>query len=79
LSLEDDGRGKPVLQYGDGIKVNLVPAAMPRVDYVAEEGKSIDLVLEGLEMMVRLGWKEGKRVVEVWNGGTGETGTCAKG
>jgi hypothetical protein len=34
------------------------------------EGESIDLVLDGLEMMFRLGGKR-RRVVEVWQGGTG--------
>ncbi|KAG4442006.1 hypothetical protein IFR05_002532 [Cadophora sp. M221] len=44
--------------------VALVPAAIP--PFVYEEGKSVDLVADGLETMVRLGWKDGKRIVDMW-------------
>jgi len=42
----------------------LVPAALPPHKY--EEGESIDLLADGLELMLRLGWKDGARSVEVW-------------
>jgi hypothetical protein len=63
LIFEDGGEGEPVLRFGN-VAVRLLTAAIPRVEY---EGKaiSIDLVLEGLEMMVRLGWEDGKRDVEL--------------
>jgi CubicO group peptidase (beta-lactamase class C family) len=59
---------EPVLRFGENISARLVPAAIPSIEY-AEKGKSIDLVLEGLEMMVRLGWKDGNRDIEVWYDG----------
>lgn len=67
LILESEG-GEPVLGFGEDVRVRLVPAAIPSVKY--EGGReSIDLVLEGLEMMVRLGWKDRNRDVEVWYDG----------
>lgn len=72
LSLEADSSDGPVLCYGKSVKVKLVPAAMPRMDYAEGRGKSIDLVLEGLEMLIRLGWKGEKRSTELWHGGHGE-------
>jgi hypothetical protein len=45
------------------MKVRLVPAAMPRMEYAGGKGQSIDLIWEGLEMMVRLGWTAGKRAM----------------
>lgn len=65
LVLENGGDGEAVLCFGKSDGVKLVPAAIPSIEY-AEKGKSIDLVLEGLEMMIRLGWKDGKRAVELW-------------
>jgi hypothetical protein len=32
------------------------------------EGPSIDLMVDGLEMMLRLGWKNGVRIIDVWQG-----------
>ncbi|KAE8452963.1 hypothetical protein EG329_012150 [Mollisiaceae sp. DMI_Dod_QoI] len=59
---------EPVLRFGKNISVRLVPAAIPSIEY-AENEKSIDLVLEGLEMMARLGWKDGNRDIELWYDG----------
>ncbi len=64
-----DADGLPYVRYRGLPPVRLVPAAQPSRTYM--EGESIDLVLDGLEMMFRLGWKNGRRVVEVWQGGTG--------
>jgi len=63
--LESGADECPVLRYRETV-IKLVPAAMPRMEY--EQGQSIDLVLEGLEMMIRLGFIEGKRVLELWRG-----------
>jgi hypothetical protein len=68
LVLEADGQGGPLLRYREGVKVRLVPAAIPSLDYAGERGKSIDFVVEGLEIMARLGWKDGKRYIELWHG-----------
>ena len=59
----DDENGMSV-RYGSLPAVPLVPAALPPHKY--EEGESIDLLADGLELMLRLGWKDGARSVEVW-------------
>ncbi|KAH6706553.1 beta-lactamase/transpeptidase-like protein [Leptodontidium sp. MPI-SDFR-AT-0119] len=59
------------LKCGSFSAVPLVPAAIS--PFVYEEGKSVDLVADGLEMMVRLGWKDGKRIVDLWQDNGVET------
>lgn len=65
------------LVWDDGLLVGcgkfearLISAVIPPVVY--EEGPSVDLVADGLEMMVRLGWKDGARIVEIWQAGLKE-------
>lgn len=70
LVLEGDEDEEPILRFGEGIRARLVSAAIPSIEYEGD-WKSIDLVLEGLEMMVRLGWKAEKRSVELWQGVVG--------
>ena len=65
--LGGDAEGNPTLSLGV-MKVKLIPAVIPRTKYEGEGGLSINLVLEGLEMMVRLGWKGGERTVEILRG-----------
>ena len=67
LALESN-EDEPVLRFGKNVSARLVPAAIPSIEY-AGSGRSIDLVLEGLEMMVRLGWKDGNRDIELWYDG----------
>jgi len=67
--LEGDTEEHPIVRYRKETLVKLLPAAIPSMEY--EEGRSIDSVLEGLEMMMRLGWTKGKRVVELWQGALG--------
>jgi hypothetical protein len=55
------------VRYGSLPSVPLVPAALPPHKY--DEGNSIDLVADGLELMIRLGWREGARILEVWQVG----------
>jgi CubicO group peptidase (beta-lactamase class C family) len=69
LLLESDGNGEPVLWFGKIGKMNLVPAAIAKLEYEGRTEKSIDLILEGLEIMVRLGWKDGKNDIELWHDG----------
>ena len=64
----ESNEDEPVLRFGENVRARLVPAATPSIEY-AGNGKSIDLVLDGLEMMVRLGWKDGNRDIEVWYDG----------
>ncbi|KAF8859953.1 beta-lactamase/transpeptidase-like protein [Acephala macrosclerotiorum] len=52
------------IQCGAFPALSLIPAALP--PYTYEQGDSIDLVVDGLEMMLRLGWKDNSRIVEVW-------------
>jgi CubicO group peptidase (beta-lactamase class C family) len=63
----EDANGGLSLQYKSFPAVALVPAAISPRTY--DEGSSIDLVTDGLEMMLRLGWKDGSRVIEVWQDG----------
>ena len=63
----EDANGGLSLQYKSFPAVALVHAAM--TPYTYDEGSSIDLVADGLEMMLRLGWKDGSRVIEVWQDG----------
>jgi CubicO group peptidase (beta-lactamase class C family) len=65
LSVDDDGTF--VVRFGDSPATPLVPGAVPTKYY--EEGKSFDLVVDGLEVMLRLGWKDKARVIEVWQEG----------
>ena len=53
-----------VVRYGSSPALRLVPGALPPHKY--DEGNSIDLVADGLELMLRLGWKEGSRMIEIW-------------
>ena len=64
----ESNEDEPVLRFGKNVSARLVPAAIPSIEYTGK-GKSIDLVLEGLEMMIRLGWKDGNRDIEMWYDG----------
>jgi len=52
------------IQYGSLPALRLVPGVLPPHKY--DEGNSIDLVADGLDLMLRLGWKEGSRMIEIW-------------
>ena len=65
LVLESNSEYAPVLRFGKDVSARPVPAVIPSIKY-AGNGTSIDLALEGLEMMLRLGWKDGNRDIEVW-------------
>jgi CubicO group peptidase (beta-lactamase class C family) len=60
---------KEVLFIRHGIfpPIPLLPGASPSAKYDA--GSSIDLVADGLELMLRLGWKDGSQIVELWQEG----------
>jgi hypothetical protein len=55
------------VRYGTLPAIPLVPGALPPQKYA--EGNSIDMVADGLEMMLRFGWKDGIRILEVWQDG----------
>ena len=55
------------VRFGTLPPVKLIPAAIP--GKVSKEGTAVDLVADGLEMMLRLDWKDGKRVIKVWQDG----------
>jgi hypothetical protein len=63
--------GRLSVRYGDFFSVPLVSGALPPHSY--DEGNSIDLVADGLETMLRLGWKDGLRIIEVWQDGESRT------
>jgi hypothetical protein len=51
------------LSQGNSNPVPLLLGAIPAREY--EEGKSINLVADGLALMLALAWKEGERIMEV--------------
>ena len=58
--------GLPILQFKNLPPRVLRPAAIP--PHLYPKGNSIDLVIDGLYMMLRLGWKDDNRILELWNG-----------
>ena len=58
--------GDPVVCFQGLPAIRLLPAARPKPE--SKLGDAIDLVLEGLEIMLRLTEEEGERVVQVWHG-----------
>ena len=53
---------------GEEMMLKLSPAAMPAKTY-SNGKRSLDFVMDGLEVLLRLGWDGEERIVEVWNGG----------
>jgi CubicO group peptidase (beta-lactamase class C family) len=51
------------VKFGSSAKMPLVSAAIPPITY--DEGQSIDLVVDGLEILLRLGWKDGSRIIKL--------------
>jgi hypothetical protein len=66
-SLEEDGGGIFV-RYGSLPALPLVSRVLSPHKY--DEGNSIDVVADGLDLMLRLGWKEGSWMIEVWQNDT---------
>ena len=66
---KDQGRSHLLAGYGgEESMLRLSPAAMPARTY--SNGKqSLDFEMDGLEVLLRLGWDGEERIVEVWNGG----------
>lgn len=62
--------GQPVAGIEHGALLRLQAAAVPSKSYESER-KSIDLLVDGLEVMLRLGFDGEKRIVELCNGATG--------
>lgn len=74
--IAQDGNGRAVAGI-DGLgeaRLCLRPAAVPAMRY-GEGKESIDLLLDGTEIMLRLGWDKSERIVEVWNEAVGESTT----
>jgi len=67
--LINEGEGGIFVRYGLLPTFPLVPGVLPPHKY--DEGNSIDLVADGLDLMLRLGWKEagGSRMIEIWQNG----------
>jgi hypothetical protein len=55
------------VRHGTLPPIPLLPGAFPSAKY--DEGSSIDLVADGLEMVLRLCWKDGSQAVELWQEG----------
>lgn len=67
LSIEEDD-GVPVVKYGNVPFIRLNVAATASTSF--PQGKSIDLVLKVLNLLLRLGWKDGQRDITVWHEAT---------
>ena len=69
-SIQGDSSTGPAARFGDGGLVPLVPAAMPQGP---DDGKgTIDVLMQDINVMLRLAWSNGKRVVILWQGGNGK-------
>lgn len=70
INKNDDGEPRASL---NGLSRELRPAALTARPY--DQGKSVDLLVDGLSIMLRLCWDKetGQEVVEIWDGLTGET------
>ncbi|KAL2067910.1 hypothetical protein VTL71DRAFT_16008 [Oculimacula yallundae] len=68
--IDEGDEGGLILCCGELPAVELITAAVqPKM---CKEGRTINLVADGLEIMLRLMWKDGKKVVELWlKGGVG--------
>lgn len=64
----EDGGPAVKLSGSEGVVHRLVAAAMPGKKYEGGK-KSVELMFEGLRLMIRLGWDGEERVVEFWNDG----------
>ncbi|KAL3421583.1 beta-lactamase [Phlyctema vagabunda] len=66
--IEKGENGNGIAVFG-GLRVNLVPAATP-VDKDLN-GSHLDVLLQGLEIMLRMGTDEKGRLIEIYDGGNG--------
>lgn len=66
--IELGDKGELKVRFSDSPVMKLSTAAINPRTYEAEE-TSINLVVGELDIMMRLGWKDGERVVEVWQDG----------
>ncbi|KAH8664417.1 beta-lactamase [Xylariales sp. PMI_506] len=57
--------GNPYARWGNLKPVELLPATI--LPEVYSEGESLDLVLDNISGMMRLGWKDGKRSIDYWD------------
>lgn len=70
--LVEDHNGLPAIEVpGLHSPLSLKPAAIPPREF--DDGrKSIDLIFDGFQLMLRLTWDGDERVIELWNGGAGK-------
>jgi CubicO group peptidase (beta-lactamase class C family) len=68
VGAEEIGDTRLYIKASRSSVVSLLPAAIPPVTH--PEGASYDLVAHPLQVMLRLGWKDGCRAVEAWHNGT---------
>ncbi|KAK6218884.1 beta-lactamase [Colletotrichum tabaci] len=64
--IERDADGAPRAGFGELEALELVPAALPAKR--GEDGPSIDFLVGGLSVMLRLHGAKDERTIEVWNG-----------
>jgi hypothetical protein len=72
-----DQSDRPIAGVKDGVMLLLKPAAIPASP--CGKGRStIDLLVDGTELMLRLGWKDDQRSVELWNGALASSSTLER-
>jgi hypothetical protein len=67
--LRKDSKGAPVAGVVEDVLLPLRPAAIAGVSY--GEKSSVDLVLDGTQIMLRLGWEGEERIIDLWSGSLG--------
>ena len=69
IEIGEGESGGPVVKLDDLPSMRLVKAVTPMTRYGKDEKEGVDLVVEGLDMMLSLGFgDEGQRTLQIWPG-----------
>ena len=79
IAVVEDEEGGPCLKLDVLPSMKLVKAATATVSHGKEKTEGVDLVVDGLDMMLALGCdKEGKQSLEIWPGFLEDPVKCQK-
>lgn len=76
--LEEDSNGNPTAGIHSEAMMKILPAAVAPKQF-SNGRKSLDFVLDGIQIMLRLGWDGEELIVELHNIGNGKISTLRKG
>ena len=77
VEIVEDEQGGPHVKFGKMPSMRLLKAATPTIKFGRDGKNGIDLVVEGMDMMVALGFNdEGKRSMEIWPGSYEDVMKC---